>query len=252
MSFKDHFSDKSKAYAKSRPTYPAELYRYLTGLAPGHEQAWDCATGSGQAAIGLASFFNKVIATDASPEQIEQAMPHQQVSYHVALAEESGLPDHSVELVTVGTALHWFDLEKFYHEVDRVLKPGGILAAFGYGFIEEPPRIAEVLNKFAGETMLDYWPREAILNWKDRYQSFPFPFPEIEAPAFKITLQWDLQQLKDFVSSWSSVIRYKKDHGHAPTPDFFEELEKQWGEPGSARTIVWPLHMRIGRKAPAG
>jgi ubiquinone/menaquinone biosynthesis C-methylase UbiE len=251
MSFKDHFSNKSRTYASARPTYPPTLYEFLSQVAPFHSHAWDCATGNGQAAIGLAEYFDNISATDASAQQIAHAIPHPKVSYQVALAEKSGLHDRSVDLVTVGTALHWFDLEKFYQEVDRVLKPRGVLAAFGYGFIEAPPEIAEILNTFAGETMLDFWPPEAILNWKDRYQSFPFPYPELDAPQFKISLQWHIQQLKDFVSSWSSVTRYQEKHGRDPTHDFFEELERRWGPPGSVRTIIWPLHMRIGRKTVA-
>jgi len=64
--FKDYFSDKSEDYSKFRPQYPAELFSYLASVTPHHQCAWDCATGSGQAALGLTHHFSKIIAIDAS------------------------------------------------------------------------------------------------------------------------------------------------------------------------------------------
>lgn len=65
MSFKDHFLETAAGYVRFRPRYPEALFDYLAGEAPGRERAWDCATGSGQAAIGLARHFEQGIATDA-------------------------------------------------------------------------------------------------------------------------------------------------------------------------------------------
>jgi ubiquinone/menaquinone biosynthesis C-methylase UbiE len=92
--------------------------------------AWDCAAGSGQATADLARRFDRVIATDASSEQISAAKPISNVEYRVATAEQSGLSDNCADLVTVAQALHWFDLPKFYAEARRVLPvrwgPGGL------------------------------------------------------------------------------------------------------------------------------
>jgi len=73
------------------------------------------------------------VATDASTEQIASAVPHPNVEYRVALAEQSGLANHSVKLLTIAQALHWFDLPRFYAEARRVLAPGGVIAAWAYG-----------------------------------------------------------------------------------------------------------------------
>src|SRR5690349_15303419 len=130
--FHDHFSGLASRYADFRPHYPAALFDYLAALVPGNAQVWDCAAGNGQASIDLAQRFSKVIATDASPEQIASATARHNVEYRVALAEQSGLADTSVDLVTVAQALHWFDLNRFFAEVQRVLKPGGVLAIWTY------------------------------------------------------------------------------------------------------------------------
>ncbi len=114
MKFKDHFSGHAGQYARFRPQYPEALFSYLALLAPARELAWDCATGNGQAAIGLAAHFERVIATDASSQQIESAEPHSRVEYRVAPAENSRLPADSVDLVTVAQAVHWFDVPAFF------------------------------------------------------------------------------------------------------------------------------------------
>src|SRR5438046_3072952 len=100
LTFHDHFSAVANRYADFRPHYPAALFDYLATLVPTGSRVWDCACGSGQAALDLASRFQNVIATDASREQIASATPHPNVEYRVAPAEQSGLPDESVALVT--------------------------------------------------------------------------------------------------------------------------------------------------------
>jgi ubiquinone/menaquinone biosynthesis C-methylase UbiE len=106
VSFKDHFSDASAHYAEFRPTYPDSLFAWLASLCNEHECAWDCATGSGQAASGLAKHYKQVVATDASSEQIIHASGTDNVSFRVASAEASWLASHSVDLITVAQAAH--------------------------------------------------------------------------------------------------------------------------------------------------
>jgi ubiquinone/menaquinone biosynthesis C-methylase UbiE len=116
VTFKDHFSRQAADYAKFRPSYPKELFDYLGSIAPGRQLAWDCGTGNGQAAIGLASVFDGVIATDASEKQITNAEPHERVDYRVAPAESSGINSATIDLIMVAQALHWFDLDRFYRK----------------------------------------------------------------------------------------------------------------------------------------
>jgi hypothetical protein len=76
MTFNDHFSDAAEDYQAYRPKYPEDLFSYLNSLSPGHDLAWDCATGNGQAALGLTPYFDAIVATDASRQQIAKAHPH--------------------------------------------------------------------------------------------------------------------------------------------------------------------------------
>src|SRR5215212_3897227 len=173
--FEDHFSNQSAQYALHRPQYPDEIYAYLASIVPGHSLAWDCGTGNGQAAIGLAKYFDKVHATDASAEQISRAYPHAKVDYRVEPAEHVSLNASSTDLVTVAVAVHWFDFEEFYREVKRVLKPEGILAVWTYYLTEISPEIDQLVFKYYSEIVKDFWP-ERIRYLDERYQTIPFPF----------------------------------------------------------------------------
>jgi len=125
------FAAVSKEYAKFRPRYPRAIFEWIASLVDRHDLAWDCATGNGQAATGLADDFAHVEATDASPDQLRHAAAHPRIKYRQAAADDSGLEPGSADVVTVAQALHWLPLEAFYEEVRRVTRRGGALVAFG-------------------------------------------------------------------------------------------------------------------------
>src|SRR5919109_5021813 len=208
VNFEDHFSSHSQQYAQYRPKYPDELYAYLADLAPARSLAWDCGTGNGQAALGLAKYFDRVHATDASAEQISLAYPHEKVDYRVEPAEHVSLNNSSVDLVTVAVAIHWFDFDEFYREVKRVLKPDGIIAAWTYNAVEISPEIDPWIWHYYRDIVGEYWP-ERIRYIEQRYETIPFPFEEIIPPSFNMEIHWDLLQLAGFLNSWSATQRYK-------------------------------------------
>jgi SAM-dependent methyltransferase len=246
VNFKDHFSDASARYAEFRPTYPDALFVWLAGLCREHDCAWDCATGSGQAAMGLAPHFRQVVATDASSEQIAHASGPGNVSFRVATAEASGLGAHSVDLATTAQAAHWFVLPRFYAELRRVLKPDGVIALWGYGRLCLPDEMDAIFRHFYSETIGSYWPSERKLI-DDAYHSLDFPFAEIAAPEFFIETEWDLPRLLDYLSTWSAVKRFIQANGTDPLPALAAELGPLWGEPGRALRLNWPLFLRVGR-----
>ena len=107
--FADHFSQIAASYAAYRPHYPDALFAWLGSITPDRERAWDCATGSGQAAGALSHHFAQVIATDPSTAQIASAQRVGGVEYAAMTAERPAIATHAVALVTVAQALHWFD-----------------------------------------------------------------------------------------------------------------------------------------------
>ena len=247
MGFKDHFSGHAADYARHRPRYPDALFDWLAGIAPRRERAWDCGTGNGQAAVGLAPRFAQVVATDASAEQIASAAPHERVEYRVAPAERSGLEDASVDLVTVGQALHWFDPDAFHAEVRRVLAPGGVLAAWSYSLSRVTPEIDEIVRGFYTDTVGPYWPPERV-HVESGYRTLPFPFDEIAgAPALAVSAAWDLAAFASYLRTWSAVKRFESAEGFDPVGALVSRLGPAWGDPSRVRRVEWPIHLRAGR-----
>lgn len=245
--FADHFSRVAPHYAGFRPTYPAALFSWLAKTAPGRALAWDCGAGSGQASLGLAGEFERVVATDASRTQIDSAPPHPRVAYRVASAESSGLSAGSADLVAVAQALHWFDLERFYAEVRRVAKPGGLLAVWTYGILAvDDARLDARLLAFYRDTVGPYWPPER-LHVESGYRTLPFPFAELEPPPFAMEADWSLAQLLGYLRSWSATGRFLAEKGLDPVAPLEAQLTRRWGGPNRKRRIAWPLSLRVGR-----
>lgn len=246
MTFQDHFSTVSAGYATFRPGYPPELFAFLAGLSEQHAVAWDCATGTGQAAAGLVEHFAQVVATDASAAQIAQALPHPRIDYRVARAEASGLADASVDLVTVGQAAHWFDLPAFYAEVRRVLRPGGVLALWGYKRLIVPDEIAVPFQSFYEQTLVGFWPPERHLV-ETGYRDLPFPFAPLAGPEMALWADWNLAQLLGYIGTWSAVKRCREATGCDPLLSLSEALHADWGSPEATKPLKWPTFWKLGR-----
>jgi SAM-dependent methyltransferase len=247
MTFKDHFSKQAADYAKFRPGYPQELFDYLGSIAPSRQLAWDCGTGNGQAAVALASVFARVIATDASEKQISEAQPHERVEYRVARSENSGIQSGTIDLIMVAQALHWFDLDRFYAEAQRVLKPDGVSAASAYNLLEIEPPIDEVVNRYYYDVVGPFWPPERKL--VEEFADLPFPFHEIDPPKFEMTASWDLEHLVGYLRTWSSTQRFIAAKGSDPLEQINDELRNAWGNAKQTRHILWPLTLRVGINA---
>jgi len=246
--FADHFSGHAPDYARFRPDYPPRLFSYLAEVSPGRRAAWDCGTGNGQAALGLARHFERVFATDPSEKQLAQARTHRRVAYSVAAAEDSGLPDGSVELVTAAQAAHWFDRDRFWSESRRVAVKGGVVAIWCYDLLRIAPEIDAVIRHLYSDIVGSYWPPERVLT-EERYRTIGFPFPELEPPPLRMSKRWTLPDLLGYLHTWSSVQRYMAACGEDPVEAVRLDLARVWGPAEQARRAVWDLALRVGRTA---
>jgi SAM-dependent methyltransferase len=249
IDFKDNFSAQAASYATFRPHYPDSLFVYLAGVCQQRRTAWDCGTGNGQCAVSLTKFFDQVIATDASQEQLDKAEPHGRIEYRRARAEESGIIANSTDLITVAQALHWFRMDEFWNEVGRVLHPNGVIAVWCYELLTITPQIDAVVNRFYRETVGRYWDFERTLV-EDGYQSVPFPFAELETPSFAIEASWTLGHLLGYLQSWSATQKFLAANGTDPIRIIAPEFAEAWGEPSRSHHVKWPLKIRVGRKTP--
>jgi SAM-dependent methyltransferase len=244
--FRDLFSRDPATYAKFRPRYPPELFAWLAALPAERRLAWDCATGNGQAAIGLAPHFQHVVGTDASPAQLGWAPRRDRISYMACLGEAAALRSGGVDLVTVAQAFHWLDHARFLAEVDRVIAPGGAVAIVGYARLHADPDLDAAVHRFQDETVGPYWTPERRLV-EEGYRGIAIPIREERAPEFAIEAQLTLEHLLGYIGTWSAVGRYREQTGEDPIPELGRELGARWGEPDRPRSVRWPLFVRAGR-----
>lgn len=244
--FHDHFSQVATGYAAHRPTYPAAVADLLAELVPRRDLAWDCGCGSGQLSVLLAGRFARVIATDASAEQIAQARPHPRVEYRRAPAEASGLPDAVVDLAVAAQAAHWFDLPGYYAEVRRVARPAAIVALLTYGMIRVGADVDAFIDRFYHGVLGKYWPPERR-HVEDGYRSLPFPFDEIPVPPLEMRERWTLAAVLGYIDTWSAAWALARVEGRGRLEAFRRDLAGLWGPADTVRPVHWDLTVRAGR-----
>jgi len=244
--FRDHFSSSSPGYARFRPGYPPALFEWVARESPGRERAWDCGTGTGQAAAGLARYFNLVVATDASHAQLAQAAHDPAVRYVRSTAEASGLARGSIDAIVAAQAVHWFDRPAFFREAARVGRGGALIAVWTYWRLLVTPEIDAIVDRFYSGVVGPFWPPERRLIER-RYRDIELPFAPVEAPGLSIDVDMNLDAIAGYVGTWSSVQRYREARGEDPVPLLIAEIAPLWGEPERARPTRWPLAIRAGR-----
>ena len=133
-------------------------------------------------------------------------------------------------MVTVALAIHWFDQEKFFQEVERVLKPKGILAVWGYGRLEVEPEIDEIITKNLLEPINRFW-ASGNHQLRNGYRDLVLPFDEIIIPkTFSMMAEWNLQQLLEYYRTWSAVKRYSAELGNDPVDQLELKLKPIWND----------------------
>lgn len=242
---KDNFSTQAKDYSKFRPTYPPEMIEYIVSFVKHKGTALDVATGNGQVAVALAKYFEQVQATDMSEKQIENAAKADNVTYKVESAEHTDFDDNQFDLITVAQAIHWFDFDAFYKEVNRLLKPGGIIAVMGYGLFKTNGHSHKILSHFYHNIIGPYWDSERRY-LDENYTTIPFPFEEIKVKQFENNLNWTFEQLTGYLDTWSAVQHYKKKNNDEDPVDLIREALKESWEKGE-KQVTFPLLLRIGR-----
>lgn len=240
------FTRNTDAYRANRPTYDPALITWLSQQAPDLSLAWDCGCGSGQATVDLARHFQRVVGTDVSAQQLTKAEQAANIDYRCEPAEQTSLADSSVSLTLVAQALHWFDLERFYAEVRRVSRPGGLLAVISYNLSTITPEVDALVNHLYSDILGSYWAEERK-HVEQGYRTLPFPFERIEVPPFTLDAQWDLARLLGYLDSWSALATYQTTHGKNPLDPLRERFQQAWGDPASTRRVSWPLTVNLGR-----
>lgn len=242
------FSDRSDLYAKVRPHYPQELFTFLASLCDEQKTAWDVACGNGQSAVDLAGHFEQVYAIDISDEQIRHAHPHPRVRYSVQAAEKTNFAENQFDLVSVAQALHWFDHERFWTEVKRVLKPNGIFAAWGYAWFSINPAADKAFKENFLAPIEPYWAAQNQLLW-NHYRDVPIPFEQIETPQFEMSVTWDFDELFAYIQTWSAAREHIRENGDAFLGHTYEAMLPAWGNPQEKKRIAMDFVLVVGKNS---
>ncbi|CAI0397276.1 unnamed protein product [Linum tenue] len=264
------FIKQAAEYAKTRPSYPKQLFEFIASETPCHDVVWDVGTGSGQAAVSLAGIYKTVIATDTSATQLDHAprlpnvhyrrtppvIPHADLPLHIA-------GESTVDLVTVGQALHWFDLPAFYKQAHWVLKkPHGVIAAWCYCEPEIDPAVDSVLDSFYAADSAPYWdPLRKLV--EDGYRGVDFPFEAVggagegDTGPFRFTAEhaMDLEGFFMYVRSWSAYQTAKERGVELLGDAVVEKFRRAWcndenGDGGGeekVKVVRFPVYLRIGK-----
>ncbi len=239
------FNIGSSAYARFRPAYPKAFYDFLISRLVATDKAWDCACGNGQVAKDLSGYFREIYATDISDNQIANAFRRPNIKYAVLPAEKTDFPNRFFDLICVGQALHWFDIDQFFKEADRVLKPDGILAVFGYGFFKvNNKEIDQILDKYLYAEVEPYWSERNMLVINN-FEGTDFPFKPVTTPDFDFKLNWRLTDMLSYIGTWSAVKIYNSKHETTLEKQIFERLKKIWT---NEKAVYMPFFSFVRRK----
>jgi len=256
------FDKQAKEYLKYRPTYPASWFSELASLTANHQLAWDVGAGNGQASVSIAEHYDRVIATDISKQQLELARKHPKVTYVLtppvmtdeeltSIVGEGG----SVDLVTVATAVHWFDLETFYSQVKRVLrKPGGVIAVWSYVSSSVSSAVDEMYRDFI-ESALPY------VNLKrpytlEGYRTLPFPFEPVlesgkggEGNPVETEMEKDvtLDEYLGLFKSSAALTTAREKGVELLNESVLRRFRDAWGDENKTYTCKYRLHALVGR-----
>lgn len=242
------FSQASDAYQQARPRYPDALYDWMLQHVPARQQAWDCATGNGQAAADLARYFSMVQATDISAEQVSHGLQRNNIMYSAQPAEQTGFAAASFDLISVAQALHWFDYSRFWTEVKRVARPDALFCGWGYGWFNCDAELQQVFVQPFRAVLAPYWAANNQILWNGYPDAdVAFPFERIAAPEFTIEVNWTIEQLLAYLQTWSACKRALQDSTAAQTLNRLISGAQDKFSHYAAMPIQMPLSVIAGR-----
>lgn len=208
----NHFAPKTAAerYAKGRPDFHANTISHINDyLQLDHKfsHALDIACGTGLSTKALLAIADNVYGTDASPEMLSHALLPEKIHYSVAFAEKQPFPDHQFDLITVCSGVHWFDIDKFLAEANRLLKPGGWLLLYENHFTAEMDGIKLFSNWFRDIYLKKFPspPRNNDYPWTNE-TLLPKGLRLITEERFKNSVNFSKQQLTLYFTTQSNII----------------------------------------------
>ena len=148
-------------YDRFRPRPPGVLLSVLCRYARvGHPRlVVDLGCGTGLSTRAWSGFAERVIGIEPNAAMLEAAPPAHGVEYHAAFAQDTGLESETTDIVTCSQSLHWMEPEPTFAEAARILRRGGVFAAYDYDW---PPAVDPEVD----EAFVLYQERRRLLREK--------------------------------------------------------------------------------------
>ena len=208
----NYFNPKTAAerYSKGRPDFHSNTIKHIKDylhLDKKLNNALDIACGTGLSTKALLEIATNIYGTDTSQEMLNFASQSDKIHYSIASAEQQPFTDNNFDLITVSSGVHWFDIDKFLIEANRLLKSKSWLILYENYFISEMignekfkvwfPDI--YLKKYPSPSRNDKyeWTNEN-LNTKD--------FNFVTEEKFKNPITFDKKQLALYFTTQSNII----------------------------------------------
>jgi len=200
----------AERYKKGRPDFHANTIKQIQGflqLNNKFDKALDIACGTGLSTKALLEIANSVWGTDSSSEMLERAFKNEKIQYNLAAAEHQPFNDHEFDLITVSSGVHWFDIDRFLSESNRLLKSKSWLVLYENYFLSEMEGVEAFAEWFPSSYLRKYPspPRNNNYDWSsENLRSKNFEF--ITELRFKNSVAFDKEQLISYLTTQSNII----------------------------------------------
>ena len=229
------YSTAAARYARSRPYFHPVVMsnvRDALGLREPVRRALDVGCGTGQSTVALRDFADVVVGVDSSPTMLAHAPQDAGLTFVVAPAEQLPFASGTVDLMTVASAFHWFDRERFLNEAHRLLRPSAWLVVYDNAFLdimEDHPDFANwVREAYVARYPAPSRDRRSLTPAEVHRQGFHLREPETYTNA----VAFSPAELVDYLMTQSNVIAAVEEGG--------EPLEDARGWLLSAVTPFFP------------
>lgn len=237
--FQSKFGHIAEEFERYRPDYPPELFEHILAAvhADRRERAIDLGAGTGKSTRALLPHFREVIAVEPDPgmaAKLKQEVPS--ITVHTTTAEDFSQPAATVDLVTVGNALHWMDLPRVFANVHSWLRSAGIFAVY-----DRPlPKTIPAIDAITLAEMRGSWKpfRDQRLKkdktWEERVSAAP-GLQVIENTKFSYIIPMTPSEFTGFWRSTSYGSAYARTL--ADPELYWRGLESHFAEASAAATV---------------
>jgi ubiquinone/menaquinone biosynthesis C-methylase UbiE len=210
--------ESARRYATGRPSGHARVLEVLQRELASHlpvERALDVGCGTGHSTVALLPYARAIVGVDSSSEMLAQVPRAPRIEYRKGYAEDLPCRTEDFELVTVSSAYHWFDHDRFLTEAARVLRPAGWLVLYKAGSMGRLPSRSD-FESWRREVLNLRYPKVARNDEPlTTAQAERFGFTEVMMEALPYAQQYTRESYVENLMTHSRVIRVV-DGGHEP------------------------------------